>query len=713
MIVWIINGKTKSVKDAVDYVADDNKTAKRFDEARAEYEMIPEIQADMSLEEYYLSCEDNINRTLNYIGNEDKVGGYISGYLCNPTSADKDFRETKEANLSRIGKSLWDDNGNYFYHIIQSFPEELDISDDEVHQCGVELVERLGLYQAVIASHVHPTIDEENNVHGRCKHNHIIINSHIYHEFVDPNNPYKMKYNNCDKTYAQLQHINDLIAIEHGLPIIINPEKHRSNSWYESDQKTKGIGWKQHIRTDINGAMRCATDLNSYMEIMEAIGYQLRLGHSRKEGDYITYTSPDGKNVIRDFTLGRGCTVGELNAYWDLKYQISEGFPEEETALGNRIAALVQNASEPIFIKFVKQTSKRRKEEGIRRNLNIKDTYTNYFPIGVGAKKVGKAELTYFDALKTYEIVNQQYQTMMEVEGAEILAYFNRLRELEKEQEKKQQEEMKKKQEQEYYSRPDFWNSKYNRPYQVGLYDKYGRKRTIIELLVMLALVVIKNEGDKWMSSKDPTYNQVAQRDPIYATRDWRAQNMIDTIELARAEKVHNLGELEDRLNAVGKDLSKARAECKRLTASKNRMDVLNDAINGYNEVRAICEEIHAMPDGPEKTRLQEKYADEIKEYKENKAVMYRHNVSSESEIADFLVRYQEISEKIPVAEEHLREKKEEYRRLSKLHYNIQLAQSKQYCYGPAYKEPEREPQQEPGQEQTEERDSQNRNENL
>ncbi len=683
MIVWIINGKTKSVREALEYISDESKTAKNFDESRIEQEFFPEVNESTTYEEFFYSSTTGINRALKYVWNDNKIGGYISGYLCEPTTAEMAFKITKNINLRRVGKTIEEDDGHYFYHIIQSFPEDLDISDDEVHQCGIELVERLGLYQAVIASHIHPTIDEkEHRVRGKCKHNHIILNSHIYHKFVDPTNPHKMKYNNCTKTYEELRCINDQIAIEHGLPIIMNPDKDRSRSWYESNAISEGNSWKQRIRSDISGAMKNASDLDSYLEIMGAIGYQFRQGYSQKYGAYIVYTRLDGKETVRDFRLGQGYTVAELNAYWELQRKINEGFTEEQPAAENRIGALLNTTSEPLFIKLVLKMSQRRKRERIRQNLNIKSSYTHYFPLSAETKTKGNAELTYFDALKTYEIVNQQHQTMMEVEGAELLAYFNRLRKIEMEKEKKQQEENKKKQTQEYYCRPDFWDSRHNRPYRVGMYDKFGRKRTIIELLAMLAIVVIKNECDKWMANSDPSFSQVVQRHPIYAKRDWKIQNMVDIISLANAENVRTLGNVEEKLNSVGKDLAKARAEHGRLTTAKNRMDILNDAILVYKEVKLICEEIYSMPDGPEKAKMQEKYAGEIKEYKESKSVMYRHEVSSESDIADFIVRHQNICEKIPVAEAYMKEKKEEYRRLCKLRYNIQLAQNKNYCFG-------------------------------
>lgn len=315
MIVYIIAGKTASVKDAINYISDDSKTAKISAQSDTNY---LELCEDLSFTEFRTLMKDSVNRTLEYIGDESKAGRYISGYLCNPNQAEFQFWVTKKINCSRIGEKVEEDTGNYFYHIIQSFPEEIEISDDEVHRCGIELVEKLGLYQAVVASHVHPVIDEEGEHHGKCKHNHIVMNSHIYHEFVDPNNPYKMKYNDCRESYARLQLINDQIAIEHGLPIIANPEKGHGYSWFESRAVKEGKSWKQRVRIDISNVMRSCNDMNSFVETMQAAGYEIRFGHSRDKGDYIAYTTPENQR-IGDYNLGREYLKNDLENYWSLK----------------------------------------------------------------------------------------------------------------------------------------------------------------------------------------------------------------------------------------------------------------------------------------------------------------------------------------------------------------------------------------------------------
>lgn len=703
MIVWMINGKSPSVQAAIDYVCDNNKTAKSFDEIRSEYDNSKEISENMSLEEYYLSCEDNINRALNYIANEDKIGGFISGYLCDPELAEEQFRQTKEINLARVGKSLKDDKGNYFYHIIQSFPEEIEISDEEVHQCGLELVERLGLYQAVITSHIHPEIDEEGEAHGKCKHNHIVMNSHIYHELVDTSKPYKMKYHDCNESYAQLQHINDQIAIEHGLPIIINPEQDRGYSWYENERINKGKSWKERVRTDINNAMKTSVDFDSYTEAIEAAGYKMRIGNSKTNGEYITYTCPDNAHRVRDYVLGKAYTKSQLEAYWEIKRNVNEEIFNNLDENENRIDALLETVQEPLFIKFEKKLSNKRQEKINEHNLNLRKTYTNFFPLNFSIKTHSKAELTYFEPNKSYDIVNAERRIMAQIKGDEVLKYLNRRYEQQR-REREEERQRVKNERRDYYSNLDFISSATQTPYKVRMWDKNGRKRSTLELIIILAIVTIQSENGKW-EPKVPSSlpQQEFQRNPIYAKKDWKVQNMLDTIKIAREENIQDLNELEARLDSVGKETSKAKAEVRRLTAAKNKMEILYEAIEGFREVEAICSQINAMPDGPQKQKLQEINANAIEDYKKYKSIMYRHRVTTNDEIEDFLERYKVIQEKLPSAQEQADKYKEEYRQLSKLRYNLQLAQNKQYCYGPEYIEPEQEPQEQQEQEHSNE----------
>lgn len=684
MIIKIINGKTKTIQPAVDYVCDDKKTAKNFNEIKEEYFKNEDLQLDMTLEEFYLSCEDNINRALNYIANEDKIGGFISGYLCDPELAEQQFRTTKEINLARVGKELKDDNGNYFYHIIQSFPEELEISDEEVHQCGVELVERLGLYQAVITSHIHPAVDESGEVHGSCKHNHIVLNSHIYHEFVDERSPHKMKYHDCKESYSQLQLINDQIAIEHGLPIIINQDSDKVYSWYEAEEKKRGKSWKERVRIDINNAMKVSTDIDSFIKTINAANYTIRIGHSQKHGDYITYTCPDGKHRVRDYVLGRGYTKSELEAFWEIKRNISDDLLLNNEDKGIKIESIINNSKQPLYIKFIKTVSNKRKEKLRQKNRNIKEVYTNYLPLDNSHPSTYKAEATYFMPNMVYEIVNEKHQVVIEVTGQEVLEYFTRVQEKSRKQEQEEQKALKQKSENEFYSNPNFINSVTNRPYKIRMWDNVGRKRTIIELLVILAIVVINNESEKWKANDTETHYQ-NKNNPIYGKRDWKVQNMVDTIKVAREEEITTLSELEEKLDKVGKETTKSKVELKRLQLLNNKMQVLHEAIENYNKVKEVCEQLQNMPNGEEKEKALAEHQQELEMYKKNKAIMYRHKATTEAEVNDFMERYVQVQERLETVSEQVKKNKAEYSRLSKLKYNLQLAQNQQYCYGPKY----------------------------
>lgn len=677
MIIYIINGKTKSVQEAIDYISDDSKTAKKSSRIGVEEADLVEACKNFDYEDFRTLMKDSINRTLDYVGNEEKTGRYISGYLCNPDMAELQFWLTKKINCSRVGESVEEDKGNYFYHIIQSFPEELDISDDEVHRCGIEFVQKLGLYQAVIASHVHPVSDEEGEAHGKCKHNHIVMNSHIYHKFVDPNNPRKMKYNDCKATYAQLQLINDQVAIEHGLPVIVNNKKYSHRSWYESQKIKEGGSWKQRVRADISSALRVSKNIEDYFDLMTAAGYKFQERTSDRYGEYITYTCPDGVTKVRDYKLGAAYTKPELEVYWKSMQAIREDNFENNVVDTSRIERVVDQASEPIFIKFEKTLFYNRKQKRREQNLNLRDTYTNYFPLFPRKRTIGKAELSYFKTKENYEIVNGKHQSIAKVSGAEILAYFSKqIQQAEKEEY--------------YYTRPGYIDSITKAPYKVRMWDENGRKRTITELVLILAIVTIQGEKDRWnRKSKNGVKTQEYIRRPIYAHRDWKLQNMIDAVHIATEENIENPAKIDEHLNDVGKAIAMGKADVRRLTEAKNRMDVLKEALDGYDELKDICERIYRMPDGPEKVHLQQEYADELEEYKSHKAVMYRHEVTSKEDIESFLERYEEMNKKISVAHARVDVLKNRYRRLSKLKYHIQLAENKLYCYGPEYEDPE------------------------
>lgn len=92
------------------------------------------FQAELDL----INSEGNLFSILNYVKNEHKTKNvYVSGYMCDPEMAAEEFYIAKEKNLVALGKTLEHDLGNQAFHIVQSFPDGLDISDNKVHSCSM------------------------------------------------------------------------------------------------------------------------------------------------------------------------------------------------------------------------------------------------------------------------------------------------------------------------------------------------------------------------------------------------------------------------------------------------------------------------------------------------------------------------------------------------------------------------------------------------
>lgn len=563
--IWPIKSKTVTggktgLKRSLDYIDDDEKT-------------VSDEEIDIS----YSKNEEDIKRTLEYMGNEDKTQHkYISGYLCDPELALEEFIAIKEQNLARLGKTLEDDEGNFAYHIIQSFPEGLDISDDEVHQCGLELCEKLGLYQAVICSHVNPVVDEEGEIHGVCKHNHILINSHCMDPEKQNGKIDKMKYHDCKETYAELQRINDEIAIEHGLPIIDNPDMNKKYSWLEVHERNQGTSWKEIVKEDIDEAKRVASNWKDYKKYLTDKGYEI------KDNKFTSYKAPGQERSVRCKSLGKDYTKEAILKYWIERDRIKDEV-----------------------------------------NIEIEEN-----------KKKNKAQEDY---------------------------YFN----------------------------PRRFNTKTKKPYYISAYDKVtGRRRTSVELILLLAMVIIKNEADKF--NKSNMNIEDFESNPIYGKTDWKLQNMIDTIKVSREEKINNVEDIEKKLKESGIQLSRLKSQMKKNDTALNNMTTLYNNFETYNRLKDTVENIKSLPEGEEKERLKTDNAEVIKIFAETQAYFNNNAerqklINDEKQGEDFIKRYQEIKDRKKELEEKLEKTSEVYRKYKKLQYHLELAQNDQYCYGPEY----------------------------
>ena len=629
------------------------------------------------LEEWFENNEvNNSSRVFHYMANEDKIKGkYISGYLCDPDVALSQFDAARELTLARLNRPIKKETGAIAYHMVQSFPEELNISDEEVHQCGIELCKMLGVHQAVICSHVHPVVDDEGEVHGKCKHNHILFNAYIHPDKLDPKQPNIAKYHDCDQTYAQLRVWNDKIAFEHNLPIIRNPDDDRVYSYKETEEMNQGRSFKQRVRIDIEAMRRSSSGWADFVKQMEAAGYKV------KEGAHVTYTLPGGKHKVRDYKLGRRYKKENLEIYWSYRDYSLQAIQEESKlndspTLLDVALATEQHLSAAIPIGMKSQTT---------------DNYV-YLPLE-NVTQSNETLRTYFNENELYDICDENKHVVLAQTGKEIIEcleqlrngkeeFLNKNKEDSVEKDSGEQTKSEQKDSERYYTCYYFVSSRTRKRYRTSLYDNNGRRRSVLELMVMLAITVLNKEAGLWEPTKIP---EEKKGDPIYAPRSWKIQNMLDTLTDVQEEKIETPAQLKQRLDEAGAACKRAGAALKKTTRAKEKMEVLNDAVKSYRRTSSIAQKIFAMPEDGEKKQALAEYKEIIDRYNEAKAVLYQYGVKTEEEIADFENRYKKIKKDITELEERLELTNTEYRRLKKMNYNIELAQNTQYCYGPNY----------------------------
>lgn len=687
--IWPIKG-TQGFKNSLLYVEDENKVIKLDYNEDGTFSKRTVIDTQRELhkdaDNFFIDNEEDISRVLAYIANEDKIKNkYISGYECDPQIALQNFETTwKTVEMLRPHKKIKNSAKEIMsYHMVQSFPEELDISDEEVHQCGMELLQKLENHQGVVCSHVHPVVDEEGEVHGKCKHNHILFNAFIQPDKLDPQRPDKVKYHDCKETYKHLRIWNDEIAIDHGLPIIRNPDLESIYSWHEKYKIKSGRSWKERIRLDIEDARRITNNWDEFKSVMQENGYSI------DEGAYTTYITPDGEKRARGIKLGRSYTKESLQLYWTLRKRLES---EVEKATKDNLAPplwkIAQQYNEPLSaaIPLGKETDRDRTYyplplEKAYRSREVLNTYFNdkdLYDIRNGMGKIiatatGSEIIDYLEALQRGD--NEQWKTEEELSKQEE----KKAEQLEEERRRRLKEEEKERHE--YYT-SQFRNSRTHKYYSVSTRDKDGRRRSNVELVFLIAVVVLKNENGLWDPIKIP---EDKENEAVFGPIDWKIQNMLDSIHIAEDEGIESPAEVDQRLDQVGASLSRARSAVKNTQRAKEKMEALADAIKVYDDTYEIAEQIQALPEGPQKEALKEQYKDVIEEYKKAKAVMYGYKVKSREEIEDFKIRYSDIEKNLPRMQNELDEAKEQYRKLKKLQYNLSLAQNAQYCYGPEY----------------------------
>ena len=199
----------------------------------------------------------------------------VSGWNCTAQSVCSEMQLTKE----RFHKT----DGRQYYHFVQSFDKQDDLSPQEVHAIGLELAQReFPNFEVLVATHM----DTEH------LHNHLVVNS------VSFQSGKKLHQSAADLQAHRIA--NDEICVAHGLEILPPPQKQvkqKRMSTREYRSAAKGESWKFRLMNTIDQCMRYTASKEEFISLMESEGYQVRWTGSRKN---ITYTTPMGMKCRDD-----------------------------------------------------------------------------------------------------------------------------------------------------------------------------------------------------------------------------------------------------------------------------------------------------------------------------------------------------------------------------------------------------------------------------
>jgi len=214
---------------------------------------------------------------LDYITDKRKTDNLlISGIECCPETALDEFLFVK--------RKFKKEDGRQYYHIVQSFSPEDDITPEIAHEIGVQLAEYFKGYQIVIATHV-----DKGHIH-----NHLVMNSVSYQT--------GKKFHQTREDMLRVKAYSNKLCREYG----ISQTETKSN--YNGMPK-----WKRDLRNlAYRVACRTATREEFIFQMeMHGYGVDWREGHK-----YITFTTPDGHKCRDSKLFAEQLLRQNLEAYY-------------------------------------------------------------------------------------------------------------------------------------------------------------------------------------------------------------------------------------------------------------------------------------------------------------------------------------------------------------------------------------------------------------
>ena len=664
--MWPVRG-THGLKSCVDYVRDDNKVMSITIDANGNEFRTVECALEAEAREAVIDNMDDLENVIAYVSNSEKTEGegrcYVSGYQCHPNHVVEQFACTREA----LGVTETKKDDVLCYHMVQSFPKGMDITPELAHQCGLELLEKLGAHQGIVCTHIHPVVDENGELHGEQIHNHIVFNAYKMPDFIDPDHPNQLKYNRCNETYAQMQAWNDEIALDHGLPIIAELDASKIYDWTLGD-KNKTNNWSDRMRYDIREARHKAKNWDDFVKRMTKAGYSIR------EGDTVTFTAPDGKHRARAATLGKEFTKDYLIMFWALRLQQNKA-----------IAEAMQNGTASPFRQVYDANGGK-----LYAELPLVNGVSTYrLSLAANGRSADTID-SYFTEGGLYNIVDEAGNKVYTATGSEAKALLMEL-ELERERGKDRDDDIKKRIKAIEQARAEALNE-YNKnagpaygSYSKFFYNDDGTRKNNLELAFVLgSLLIGKYCGveNEYAQTARAIANRKDAREARVNGPDRRLQMMMDSLSVVKQEGFQTAEDLNKAVAEAGKAYNYAKKAFNNTTRRIENLEPLIKAFEDYEDTAELVGMIQSMQDGDEKNKLIADNQTVFEKYNAAKRTMYSFKTTTPERIEETRQRYKRMKAELPELEEKYDTAKANMRTLKRTQYAFQLSHSADYLAG-------------------------------
>ena len=203
-----------------------------------------------------------IRNVIGYVSNPKKThqGELVTGFGCNPETADGEFLLMKREYITRTGRHRGKDDV-IAYHLRQSFvPGE--ITPEEANRIGCELASRFthGQHAYVVATHT-----DRHHVHS-----HIIISA--------VNLDCDRKFRNFWGSSKAIRRLSDTLCIQNGLSIIEQPKGHGKsyNKWLGNEANTSQ---RDGLREALDAVLaRQPKDFEELLTMLQRGGWEVKRG---------------------------------------------------------------------------------------------------------------------------------------------------------------------------------------------------------------------------------------------------------------------------------------------------------------------------------------------------------------------------------------------------------------------------------------------------